>query len=128
MSTNLSLTSTQDQVLAMIAAGFTATAAAERAGVHRNTIAYWLRSEEFRTALEKARGEKEILYWDQAEALAAEAVNHLRSMMYDAPPAPARISTPKIGRNELCPCGSGIKFKYCCLGKAVPPNENAPAA
>jgi Protein of unknown function (DUF1186)/SEC-C motif len=24
-------------------------------------------------------------------------------------------SAPKIGRNELCPCGSGKKFKKCCL-------------
>jgi hypothetical protein len=23
----------------------------------------------------------------------------------------------KIGRNELCPCGSGLKYKKCCLGK-----------
>jgi hypothetical protein len=23
----------------------------------------------------------------------------------------------KTGRNEMCPCGSGIKFKRCCLGK-----------
>jgi hypothetical protein len=23
----------------------------------------------------------------------------------------------KIGRNEACPCGSGRKFKRCCLGK-----------
>ena len=22
---------------------------------------------------------------------------------------------PKVGRNELCPCGSGKKFKKCCL-------------
>ena len=22
---------------------------------------------------------------------------------------------PKIGRNSLCPCGSGKKFKKCCL-------------
>jgi hypothetical protein len=22
---------------------------------------------------------------------------------------------PKIGRNEACPCGSGIKYKYCHL-------------
>jgi SEC-C motif-containing protein len=25
---------------------------------------------------------------------------------------------PKIGRNEPCPCGSGKKYKKCCLGKA----------
>jgi hypothetical protein len=24
----------------------------------------------------------------------------------------------KIGRNSLCPCGSGKKYKKCCLGKA----------
>lgn len=23
----------------------------------------------------------------------------------------------KVGRNELCPCGSGKKFKYCCIDK-----------
>lgn len=24
----------------------------------------------------------------------------------------------KIGRNTQCPCGSGLKFKKCCIGKA----------
>ncbi len=23
----------------------------------------------------------------------------------------------KVGRNDLCPCGSGLKFKKCCLGR-----------
>lgn len=23
----------------------------------------------------------------------------------------------KIGRNNQCPCGSGKKYKICCLGK-----------
>jgi preprotein translocase subunit SecA len=27
--------------------------------------------------------------------------------------APARREGPKIGRNDLCPCGSGQKFKKC---------------
>jgi uncharacterized protein YecA (UPF0149 family) len=22
---------------------------------------------------------------------------------------------PRVGRNELCPCGSGKKFKRCCF-------------
>ena len=26
----------------------------------------------------------------------------------------SRRSKPKIGRNELCPCGSGKKYKKCC--------------
>jgi uncharacterized protein len=24
---------------------------------------------------------------------------------------------PKTGRNNPCPCGSGLKYKKCCLGK-----------
>jgi uncharacterized protein YecA (UPF0149 family) len=30
-------------------------------------------------------------------------------------PEPVRNSEPKVGRNEPCPCGSGKKFKHCCL-------------
>jgi uncharacterized protein YecA (UPF0149 family) len=26
-----------------------------------------------------------------------------------------QIISDKIGRNELCPCGSGKKYKKCCL-------------
>jgi preprotein translocase subunit SecA len=28
--------------------------------------------------------------------------------------APTRRATPKVGRNEACPCGSGKKYKQCC--------------
>ncbi len=31
---------------------------------------------------------------------------------------PVRRKTPKVGRNDPCPCGSGKKYKKCC-GKAV---------
>lgn len=27
------------------------------------------------------------------------------------------VKIPKIGRNELCSCGSGKKYKKCCLKK-----------
>ena len=27
------------------------------------------------------------------------------------------IKTPQLGRNEKCNCGSGVKFKKCCLIK-----------
>ncbi|MFP4284609.1 MAG: SEC-C metal-binding domain-containing protein, partial [Desulfovermiculus sp.] len=23
----------------------------------------------------------------------------------------------RLGRNDPCPCGSGLKYKKCCLGK-----------
>lgn len=31
----------------------------------------------------------------------------------------------KIGRNDLCPCGSGQKYKKCCLAKQVAPITDA---
>ena len=33
---------------------------------------------------------------------------------YEEEPPPAR---QKVGRNDQCPCGSGKKFKKCCLKK-----------
>ena len=33
-------------------------------------------------------------------------------------PAPYKSTAPKIGRNAPCPCGSGKKYKQCCLLKA----------
>jgi len=30
---------------------------------------------------------------------------------------PIRNRAPRVGRNELCPCGSGKKFKNCCMRK-----------
>jgi hypothetical protein len=33
----------------------------------------------------------------------------------------------KIGRNDPCPCGSGKKYKHCCLGKTALPDEKGPA-
>jgi uncharacterized protein len=30
-----------------------------------------------------------------------------------------RRSAPKVGRNDLCPCGSGKKYERCCGGASV---------
>ncbi len=30
----------------------------------------------------------------------------------------------KTGRNDPCPCGSGKKYKKCCIGKPLPKSEN----
>lgn len=30
------------------------------------------------------------------------------------------MKTVKVGRNDPCPCGSGLKHKKCCLGKSAP--------
>ena len=39
--------------------------------------------------------------------------------------APATATTynrnvATVSRNDPCPCGSGLKYKRCCLGKALP--------
>lgn len=34
----------------------------------------------------------------------------------NAPP-PVRRSEERVGRNDLCPCGSGKKYKKCCMAK-----------
>lgn len=35
------------------------------------------------------------------------------------PPTPVS-SKPEVGRNDPCPCGSGLKYKKCCLSKPAP--------
>ncbi len=37
-------------------------------------------------------------------------------MDQSGPVVPQRRVGPKVGRNDACPCGSGKKFKRCCLG------------
>jgi preprotein translocase subunit SecA len=32
---------------------------------------------------------------------------------------PVKRNAPKVGRNDPCPCGSGKKFKQCCMGKGI---------
>ena len=36
---------------------------------------------------------------------------------YDTPIIPIRRDIAKVGRNDACPCGSGKKYKKCCLNK-----------
>lgn len=39
-------------------------------------------------------------------------------ILANARPAP-HVAEPSVGRNAPCPCGSGRKYKRCCLGKNV---------
>jgi hypothetical protein len=52
---------------------------------------------------------------DQPESYSPELFSEAE---FDDPPishAPIRNASPKIGRNDPCPCGSGQKYKKCCL-------------
>jgi uncharacterized protein len=51
-----------------------------------------------------------------------EQVAALWRRQKDEPPSPPsqrerKITAAKVGRNDPCPCGSGLKYKKCCLGK-----------
>ena len=55
----------------------------------------------------------------QAPDLIAQAVIDIAGYWQDRnkPPPQGAIAvrtTPKIGRNDPCPCGSGKKYKKCC--------------
>jgi uncharacterized protein len=50
------------------------------------------------------------------------ACRYFRSHRHVSPSAHTsdlRRTVPKVGRNELCPCGSGKKYKKCCGGATV---------
>jgi len=43
-------------------------------------------------------------------------IDHMNGKtIFDRKRQPIRRNTSKIGRNQLCPCGSGKKYKKCCL-------------
>lgn len=50
-----------------------------------------------------------------------ERSDELDRILADSPKPQRKINTGtvvkgrKVGRNEICPCGSGIKFKKCCI-------------
>ncbi len=48
-----------------------------------------------------------------------EKLNDKREERYDdwTPEQPYVNTQPKVGRNDPCPCGSGKKYKKCCLGE-----------
>ena len=36
--------------------------------------------------------------------------------------APTRIIVPlRVGRNDECPCGSGLRYKKCCMNDRAKP-------
>ncbi len=43
-------------------------------------------------------------------------LNNPQAAITDKPHA-ALTDKPKVGRNDPCPCGSGLKYKHCCLRK-----------
>src|SRR5215813_13613968 len=175
------LTTQQLVVISALSSGATVTAAAQEAGVHRNTINNWRRDcVAFKVALSDAQYDRALYFRERCEGLVDLAMNAIQEILADpktpasvrlraalaitqiaaAPPAPKKPvelaitdliqpvpaspaqtdpkmmksakqeppapqpsaqtpqkvmnsvqpPTPKVGRNEPCPCGSGQKF------------------
>lgn len=49
------------------------------------------------------------------------ALRNKETIQKQRPPRPAALpkTSPRIGRNDPCPCGSGRKYKKCCMGKST---------
>jgi transposase-like protein len=50
-----------------------------------------------------------------AESQSTAVQPEKKHIFAQSPIATIRREGPKIGRNDQCPCGSGLKFKRCCL-------------
>ena len=52
---------------------------------------------------------------DALVSAANEHFSRLRRQTMSTPQRPAKGASVRVGRNEPCPCGSGKKYKRCCL-------------
>jgi uncharacterized protein YecA (UPF0149 family) len=67
----------------------------------------------------------QTMYHRNKEAQTRELLNHQRAyemQKYGLSPIPQKNHIPirvvdTAGRNEPCPCGSGKKYKNCCINK-----------
>ncbi|HCS13215.1 MAG TPA: preprotein translocase subunit SecA, partial [Zetaproteobacteria bacterium] len=80
--------------------------------VTRVTLTVQIRAEEDVEAVEAQEPELSNVHYhhadfDQALAGKDEAIEET------APPQPIERQSPKVGRNDPCPCGSGKKYKQC---------------
>ena len=53
--------------------------------------------------------------WKEEEARRSEDDLEDDELFAEEPALPYVRETPKVGRNDPCPCGSGKKYKKCCL-------------
>ncbi len=97
------LTQPQEHVLALISAGSAASAAAEAAGVHRNTVGNWQRSSPaFREALNQA-GYDQVLFWrEQAQKLAAAALDTINAILEDPSRSLRHPPESRLGHPRPC--------------------------
>lgn len=66
--------------------------------------------------IDRQKERAEDLFEDLSETPSLDSLRATRSHVV-ASGFTARRATPKVGRNDVCPCGSGKKYKKCCAEK-----------
>nr|WP_275663778.1 SEC-C metal-binding domain-containing protein [Vibrio chagasii] len=44
-----------------------------------------------------------------------QQANYIEALALRPSKVATKLSSIRIGRNDKCPCGSGMKFKKCCM-------------
>lgn len=55
--------------------------------------------------------------WSQSDEMDTQTADMQRRTGINIKESPTKWGSGKIGRNDPCPCGSGLKYKKCHLGK-----------
>jgi uncharacterized protein YecA (UPF0149 family) len=64
----------------------------------------------------RQKAEELFAYWDTNYLRFAREVGAIRQRLFEyAELLKADADRSSTGRNDACPCGSGKKFKKCCL-------------
>ncbi len=64
--------------------------------------------------LEEKQPNYRNMNYEHAESSAMDMATEKNPEMVEEKPTPFIRDGRKVGRNELCPCGSGKKYKHCC--------------
>ena len=84
-------------------------------------VLYGRNAEEWQVSQVRKANEVKNVLQCAPESVATEEANEI--LVRKA--APIRRSEKPVGRNDPCPCGSGKKFKKCCMAKSkADPTKN----
>ncbi len=82
----------------------------------------WPELTTWRDEIEKRKARRTLPLGFNSPAVTAEQMNNaplsepvLADLPAVQPVETIRRSTPRVGRNDACPCGSGKKYKKCCM-------------
>ena len=90
-------------------------------GIREDTVKYCfnvtVNTTTERKAIMEAKEAKKSDYVDAPQHGAADSPEQTFVPDRDSKQETVRREEPKIGRNDPCPCGSGKKYKNCCMNK-----------